>query len=142
VPELVKSAEYLTPERREQLPDDLFAVVLHEGDVTLRKFAMSDVGNTALSILYFQKTAHRMPVEAQKVAAARLCEACTWYGLTPPDDLKKVALGMGTALNLALTGPVAVKGTTQGIKKNLATAKASQGMVNPNVLGTRYGIPM
>jgi hypothetical protein len=136
VPELIKKAARLTPERLERLPDDLFAVVLRDGDVTLRKYAMADAGNTALSVLYFLKTAHRLPAEAQKVAATRLCEACSWYDLPTPKDLQKLAIGVGTALNLAFA-PTTIKGTAQGMKQNLATAKASRGMVNPNVFGAR-----
>jgi hypothetical protein len=135
VPEFIKSAAHLTPERRAELPDDLFAVVLQDGDLSLRKYAMTDSGNTALSVLYFLKTAHRLPEEAQKVAAARLCEACDWYNLTPPEGLKKVAIGLGTVAQLALVGPEAVKGTKAGIKRNMQVARASGSQVNPGVLG-------
>lgn len=134
VPGLIKTAARLTPEHRERLPDDLFAVVLQDGDLVLRKYAMADAGNTALSVLYFLKTAHRLPVAAQKVAAARLCEACSWYDIQPPKDLQKLAIGVGTVLG-AMAAPTAIAGTAAGIKQNRAVAKESRGMVNPNLVG-------
>ena len=237
VPDLIKSAEYLPPERRAVLPDDLYALVLQNGeDVALRKFACTDAGNTALSVEYFMKTAHKLPENAQKVAAANLCEACSWYDIEPPEVLEKIALakwkavagapaalakrlGVGTlsknpaaalgkggsgkatltrafrqrradvkniqhglkapspkaskldvaitnrgtpgrkgwappgagltktqsvkkealglarAAHLALVGPEAYKTTKHGIQRNMAAARQSGSMVNPNVLG-------
>lgn len=79
VPELIKSAHLMTEEERRALPDDVFALVLHDGDVTLRKFACTDPGNALLSMLYFHKTAHKLPLEAQKVAAKNLLVADGWF---------------------------------------------------------------
>ena len=135
VPELVKHAELLSPERRQSLPDDIFALVLEDGDTELRKFACIDAGNTALNVEYFLKVAHKLPQEAQQVGAQNLCEACGWYDLEPPETLQKLAIGVGTALNLALVGPGAVKGAKTGIRRNMQIANASGGMVNPGVLG-------
>lgn len=135
VPNLIKTAEHLSPERRAELPDDLYALVLQSGDVSLRKFACTDPGNTALSVEYFMKTGHKLPEEAQKVAAANLCAACGWYGIEPPEELEKIALGLARAAHLALVGPGAVRGTKAGIQRNLAQARQSGSMVNPNVLG-------
>jgi hypothetical protein len=97
VPELVKQANLLTPEEYRSLPDDVFALVLRDGDITLRKFACIDPGSTALSVDYFLKTAHKLPVEAQKLAAENLMTACGWYGLTPSKALAKTA-GIGGAV--------------------------------------------
>jgi hypothetical protein len=135
VPDLIKNAEHLPPERRAELPDDLYALVLQDGDVELRKFACSDAGNTALSVEYFMKTADKLPVVAQKTAAANLVKACGWYGIEPPEELEKIALGLARAAHLALVGPEAVKSTKAGIQRNLAQARQSGSMVNPNVLG-------
>lgn len=136
VPDLIKEAEYLPPERRNELPDDLYALVLQNGeDVALRKFACTDAGNTALSVEYFMKTGHKLPEEAQKVAAANLCAACEWYDIAPPEELQKIALGLARAAHLALVGPEAYKTTKGGIQRNMAAARQSGGMVNPNVLG-------
>lgn len=129
LPEFVKSAAQLTPELDATLPDDLFAVVLCDGDVALRKFACIDVGNTALSVEYFFKTAHKLPVEAQKVAAENLVTACGWYGIEAPEDLTKIALGLGTALNIGLTAP----GMARQAKMNLdATQGAGHVVVTPH----------
>lgn len=135
VPDYVKTAELLTPERRAGLPDDLYALVLQNGDTTLRKFACTDKGNTELSIQYFLKTAYKLPEIAAKVAAENLVQAASWYDLTVPEDLNKIALGLGTALQLGLMGPTAVKNTKDGIERNMQAARQSGGQVNPGVLG-------
>jgi len=132
VPDLIKNAHLHTPEERAALPDDLFALVLTDGDVTLRKFACVDSGNTALSVEYFLKTAHKLPVEAQKVAAENLVTACGWYDIDPPEALRKIALGLGTALT-AVTLPSTIKGTKRKIDQNMNVARASGSVVNPMV---------
>lgn len=133
VPDLIKEAHFITPEEREVLPDHVFSLVLHNDGTCLRKFACTDPGNTALSVEYFLKTAHKLPLEAQKVAAENLATACGWYGIEPPEDLQKIALGLMTAANLALTGPEVAKGTSAGIKQNMQMARASGGAINPNI---------
>jgi len=91
VPGIVKEAHALTSDERNKLPDEAYALVLVNGDVEMRKFATIDEGNTALSVEYFLKTAHKLPEEAQKVAAHNLCCACDWYGLEAPEELQKIA---------------------------------------------------
>lgn len=138
VPDLIKEARYINPEEHRELPDDVFALVLHNDGACLRKYACTDGGNTALSVEYFLKTAHKLPAEAQKVAAENLVRACGWYGIEPPEQLHKVALGLGSALSIggaALTAPEVIKGTSQEIKKNQALSQASGGAVNPAIAG-------
>lgn len=133
VPTVIKEAYALQVEERSALPDDVFALVLQDGDVSLRKYACTDAGNTELSAQYFLKTGHKLPLEAQKVAARNLMTACGWYGLTPPPEVVKVAL-LGTALTLA-TLPSTVKGTKDQIGRNLQVARTSGSVVNPASLG-------
>jgi hypothetical protein len=92
IPEMVKSAQQITSEDHAKLPDDAFALILEQHGQELKKFATIDPGNTALSVEYFLKTAHKLPVEAQKVAAHNLCVACDWFGIEPPEELQKVAV--------------------------------------------------
>ncbi len=96
IPELVKSAHYLSAVERERLPDDVFALVLQNGDVTLRKFACTDPGNTLLSMLYLAKTAERLPQVAVEQALENLKIASHWYWATG-EDLEKSA-GIGSAV--------------------------------------------
>lgn len=149
VPELIKSAHVIAPGERAQLPDDLFALILVDGDVELRKYACTDAGNTALSVEYFMRLRHKLPEEAQKTAAANLATACGWYSIEPPEPLLKVAglLGwgaktvakravndpLGTAMT-AVTMPGQIKGIAQTAKARGAEAKASGAIINPNVL--------
>ncbi len=92
LPDLIKEASHITPELYAHLPDDAFALVLqNNGETTLRKYACVDEGNTALNVEYFIKTAHKLPAEAQKVAAQNLITACGWYGIEPPQELTRFA---------------------------------------------------
>jgi hypothetical protein len=136
VPELIKCAQLLEAEDRESIPDNLFALVMHDEDVTLRKYACVDAGNTAVSVEYFLKLGHKLPEEAQKTAAQNLRTACGWYGIEPPEALEKVAIGVGgmlTAANLAIAGPEIASEASGRVKKNVQTAKASGGSVNPAI---------
>lgn len=132
VPDLIKNAHRLSSDELDGLPSDVFALELVDGDVCLKKFACVDPGNTALSVEYFMKTAGKLPEEAQRVAAQNLVTACGWYDIEPPEELQKIALGMGSLFTLSMLPSVA-KGTSQQVKKNLQTAKASGGAINPNV---------
>jgi len=124
LPDMVKTAQKITPELAEKIPDDLYALVIHDGDVTLRKYACVDAGNTALSVEYFFKTGHKLPREAQKTAAANLKIACGWYGIEPPEELEKVAIGVGTVL-----GAMAVPGIARDASAGAKAARAAGGRV-------------
>ncbi len=115
VPDFIKQAHLLSPDEHGQLPDESFALVMVDGDKVFRKYACIDEGNVVLSIDYFLKNGHKVPVEAQKVAAANLVTACGWYGLEPPDKLTKIAI-----LAAALVAP----GVAREAKKNLQAVKA------------------
>ena len=119
VPELVKSAHAVSFEERAALPDSAFALILEQDDLELKKFATIDAGNTTLSVEYFMKTAHRLPAEAQETAARNLVEACDWYGIEAPEELQKIALGIGTAM-AAIGLPGAVGATRTNTQKQRA----------------------
>jgi hypothetical protein len=91
IPEFIKKASYLSPETRDKLPDDAFAVVMFDQGTAIRKFACVDKGNTALSAMYFLENHEKLPVEVQKVAAANLIEHCKSYKLEVPLALHKIA---------------------------------------------------
>jgi hypothetical protein len=91
IPDFVKTASRLTGTQIEKLADDQFALVLLDGGFKMKKFAMVDAGNTALSIAYLLKQAHLLPADAVKIAAANLIEAATHYGLGVPEALVKAA---------------------------------------------------
>jgi hypothetical protein len=92
LPEIVKHAHALTQEERNNLPDDSFALILTQDGREFKKFATIDAGNTALSIIYFLKTAHKLPEDAQKVALNNLCCACEQYGIDPSDVIKAASI--------------------------------------------------
>jgi len=121
---LVKHATLLSSEERSYLPDDLFALV-DTGKSQMRKFAMATEDETKLSVAYFLRTGHRLPLEVQKLAAANLLVGCDWYDVQAPELLTKVALGTIGLVNAALMGPGAVRET----KANLQAAKGAGGIV-------------
>lgn len=134
LPEVTKEAHALTAEERGVLPDEAYALILVDGDVELKKFATIDRGNTALSIAYFLKTAHKLPVEAQSAAAENLWAACDHHGLEVPAELQKVALDLRkTKLAMGplglLTGAMVVPGQVREARHNFAATKGSQGAV-------------
>lgn len=92
LPEIIKEGSFLSEKERENLPDNLFALVLTDGNTKLKKFACTDKCNTALSVMYFMDNARdKLPPEMQKVAAKSLLTACKWYDMTPPAELIKIA---------------------------------------------------
>lgn len=92
IPPFVKEAHYLDDTQREKLPDDVFALVMVDQGEKLRKFACADRGNTALSVIYFLENHHRLPEDAQKVAAANLLQSCADYEIAAPLQLRKLAV--------------------------------------------------
>jgi hypothetical protein len=135
VPDFIKQAHLLSSEEQNQLSDDSFALVMIDGDKVFRKYACIDEGNVVLSIDYFLNNGHKLPEEAQKVAAANLVTACVWYGLEPPEALEKVALGVGGLLMAGMIAP----GVAREAKANLTAAKAGLGgqIVTPQDIETR-----
>lgn len=118
LPENVKLAHALSAAERRQLPDDVFALVLIDGDTTLRKYACIDSGNTTLAVEFFLKTGHKLPAEAQKIAAENLLRACDMYELEVPEALQKIAV-LG-ALLTALPAFETAAAVPSQIRQNLA----------------------
>ena len=95
LPDFIKEAKLLSDEERNIYPDDLFALVLNEDEGKLKKYAMNDKANTALSVIYFLDNGiSKIPGDIAKVAARRLVEGCHWYHIQPPEPLMKVAEGL------------------------------------------------
>lgn len=130
VPSQVKEAQVLTQGQRESLPDHVFALVLDNGGDPLRKYACLDAGGTLLNVGYFLRHGHKLPEEAQKVAARNLQVACGWYDIEPPEELCKVALGLNTLMTAAVA-PSLIKGTHSQISNNLAGVEAAGRQVVP-----------
>lgn len=91
IPDFVKSAERVDPEKADRIPDDNYALVLMDRGLKMRKYATIDKGNTALSVMYLLKQAHLLPAKAVKIAAQNLIEACDRFKLDIPVQLKLAA---------------------------------------------------
>lgn len=122
--ELDKVAHVFTDNELNRLPDETFAIILQDGDTVMKKFSMADAGNTALSLVHFMENGHKLPVEAQKVAAVNLVRGCGWYDIQPPEELQKIALGVGT-----LIGATMVPGAVRESKNNLSAAQGTGGAI-------------
>jgi hypothetical protein len=88
LPEFIKQAN-VRP--KDSLVNEDFALVAQDGANILRKFACTDAGTTAMSVMYFFDNKDKLPDEAVKTAAANLTTACLQHGLLPPARLIKMA---------------------------------------------------
>lgn len=91
LPEMVKTAAALTPDRIERLPDHAFAAVITDGSRQLRKYACHDPAHTVLSVGYFLDVADRIPDTARSKIAANLVGMCQRHSIEPPAPLLKLA---------------------------------------------------
>lgn len=136
VPDFIKIAEHLG-DGHDSLPDDVFALVMVDQGVKMRKYACVDKGNTALSVMYFLENRDRLPENAVKVAAANLLAACDVHELVPPlplceianDGFEKVA-GVGGIAKTLLGGGLAAGEISSGAKRH-----------KKMVTGMKRGIP-
>ncbi len=88
-PEIVKTAADLTSVPRRYEKD--FALVVNTDKGRVYRFPIVDAGNTAMSTLYFDKTAGLLPADLRKEVAAKLQDACAAFGLPTDDGLAKTA---------------------------------------------------
>lgn len=126
LPSELGDSTLLEQEQLDALPDRLFGLVAANGDGLVRKFAMHDPAHVTTSVLYFLETKHLLPLEAQKVAAHNLLWACNEYGMTPPEQLEKVAFDpIGGALGLMDTKNKAVDSVRAG-RSTMDSFRAAQ----------------
>lgn len=114
LPGFIKEAQFLTEDHRARLPDDVFALVMVDQGECIKKYACTDKGNTALSVIYFLENHHKLPEEAQKTAAANLVTACGWYDMEPPKRLQKIAGLMSWLGKKAITNPLKTYSVVKG----------------------------
>lgn len=102
--ELLKHGHILSEDEIQGLPDRLFSVVILNNDSQLRKYARCDLPNTMISAIYFLENWRNLPAPAVKIAAANLLEACEWYDLEIPPQLRKLAINPLTFGFAAMAG--------------------------------------
>ena len=131
-----KTAHVFTKDELGRLPDETFALILQDGDVVMKKFSMADEGNLGMSVDYFLHTGHKLPVEAQKEAAASLLQGLEWYELEMPQKrtLEKIALGIGSLIGGALVVPGAAREASNNLK---AVQGAGPGIMTPQQVKAR-----
>lgn len=89
LPGVIKTAS-IRP--KEKLANEQFALIAVDSGNVLRKYACNDAGTTAMSAIYFMEHGQKLPIEAQKVAAVNLVDACLRFKITPPTPLLKLAV--------------------------------------------------
>ena len=91
-PKHLKDSQVLTPDAKEALGTENFALVMTTKEAqVLKKFPMNDEVNTWISCQYFGKTAEQLPFVARKIAASHLKRACAVYGLDTPAAIEQLA---------------------------------------------------
>lgn len=138
IPESVKVA--MPTERLRQVGDEHFALVFENEGECYRKFACVDEGHTVVSAIYLTKTAHKLPVEAQKVAAQNVVTALQRYDLPCPNVLLKLAAGevyLAGDTRGVFEVPTSKLAGLPGMLLGGAKSLASKAMANPmGALGT------
>ena len=81
----------LSLQEADRLPEDLFALVLVDGQKRLRKFACHDPAHTEISTFYLTRTYRDLTPEAVKTAARNLIVARDLYRLSAAPQLQKLA---------------------------------------------------
>lgn len=95
LPNIIKEGSLMDEAERSRMRDDLFALVMRDGDAQMRKFACTDGCNTALSVIYLLDHAKDLlPDAAVKTAAQNLTRACDMYNIEAPPSLAKLAGAM------------------------------------------------
>lgn len=131
--------EPISADRLSGLPDHVFALVSSNGDDVVRKYAMHDPDHHAVSMLYFVQQKDLLPEPARKVAAHNLANACSWYGVRPPEVLVKEAGAgklLGGGLGVGFLGMQASEGMKKVKKDRNKGYAAQRGMKLADLTGT------
>lgn len=134
LPEVVKTAHILTPEERDVLRDDGFALILQNEGKVLRKFACVDPGNTLLSLLYFEKTGGLLPEDVQEAAYGGIIRHALEFGLVDENGKLKTA----EAKNKKDGAPNAMSRTRDSMKQPLVGDEADWAQ-RTNLVSVRGG---
>jgi hypothetical protein len=92
LPDVVKTASI---QPKEKLANEQFALVMVDQGHAFRKFACNDAGTTAMSAIYFMEHGDKLPLEAQKTAAAYITRALISHDLQPPEAMLKLTEPIG-----------------------------------------------
>lgn len=138
---LTENGHILSVKEAAALPDYLYALVLTTDDGTKRKYARNDRENTLVSSIYFMENWRNLPAEAVKTAAENLVEACDWYDIEVPAQLKKLAVGLlGVGFGVPWVKDIAAKGEKKR-QRYLRAAGMPQRVVNPDLALQKVSSP-
>ena len=92
LPQDVRSGELPSLEERNEYDDMQFALsIITKTASKVNKFPVNTRINTAMSNQYFDLNHHKLPSEAQKIAATYIKVACERFNLDPSDPVKVAA---------------------------------------------------
>lgn len=141
LPAFVKKAQVATADVASKLGREDFAlVILTKEGHELHKFPFFDEANTWLSCRYFEKTAHKLPIEARKVAGSQLKMACSLYGLElgqflssfeDPCDLFNNTFHEGTSLKKTASTSIAIEESAPDGSDYFYALKGNYAMPSP-----------
>jgi hypothetical protein len=131
LPEVIKTAHRLSGDEHSNMPDDAFALVLFDQGNKMKKFAMVDRGNTALSVVYLLEQGYLLPPEAVKTAAVNLINACEHFEITVPALLKEAARSGGTS-GVSGKGQTPYARGSKVLKMQFDSPKARDGAYHEN----------
>lgn len=149
LPEIIKEAHILNAEERGVLRDEAFGLVMQNEGRIMRKFACVDAGNTLLSLVYFEKTASRLPEEAREAAARALYEKGVEFGLIEGEektaskkDSPRSSTGMGRTRD-SMQQPLVGDEADWSARTNILSVRggADSGRVLPTVNQIKTAAP-
>lgn len=134
----IKREELPTASERDSLEDYQFALTLITKTASkLNKFPINDKVNTAFSNEYFELNNHKLPIEAQKIAAVYIGKACDKFGIDAHNSVKVAGMNYEPRTNIFVESLLRPQ-DSRLIKMASPAAKISE---NYYALGTKYAMP-
>jgi hypothetical protein len=94
IPEFLKTAAAPSPEINKQRPDNVFALcLLTKCANKLLRYPIDTPADTFFSSEYLQRSFHKLPAGAVKMAATNINAACQRFGINPTAIVKEASKG-------------------------------------------------
>jgi hypothetical protein len=118
---IAPNVRVMSASERASLPDDRFALsIITKTASKLNKYPVNDRDATWLSNQYFEMNGHKLPPEAQKVAAWHIKKACRKFKIEPSPLVEKVAGESATNVFCESKGLSKVEKTAQADLSKIA----------------------
>jgi hypothetical protein len=130
----------LSTEERSGLKDYDFALtIITKKASKLNKYPICDADSTWLSSRYFDMHGHKLPLEAQKIAASNIKLACSKYKIEPSETIHKLASSeIPTSVYFERDG--AVKPVISAVRVDMSKL-ADVDNIGDNYTAAQYAMP-